>query len=267
MRIIAIMACALALSGCSLNLEQLRALNPEANDFESALAAEYQAYAESEAEQGRLARADYFAGKGLAVLNGETVLPDMPPENLPELAAARQGLVAALTEDVKHVIPQVAARTQLLFDCWLEQTKTPVDEKAPCGEEFKSTISQVQEVADWFVYGQETTHIIHFAEGSSALDERAQAIIAEVAARMKRIQNYAIELDDRSMPKTAAARRLSKARALAVRDAFAKLGIKRSHLKQKDRQEDKQVILSSDVRERNALEITVRTEGMPGGHK
>src|SRR5688572_17765907 len=113
----------LVLTGCGMELEQLRALAPEADTFPSALAAEYLAYSESELELGRKDTSEHFAEKGLKAGKGDVVGPDevaagLGPKATKKLLAARESLVAALTEDVTKVAGQKSARAQLMFDCW-----------------------------------------------------------------------------------------------------------------------------------------------------
>src|SRR5438045_3746843 len=93
----------LALAGCS-SLHRLKQMNPSADDFNSALASEYLAYAESESEQGRHNFAERYAGKGLRAAEGKPVLPDeinksLQPEDQEMLRPARDKLLTFLTDD------------------------------------------------------------------------------------------------------------------------------------------------------------------------
>ena len=114
MRHLALICSLFLLVGCTSEVQRLHDLNPPANDFPSALASEYQAYADSEAEQGRSWTAGHYADKGLKALKGEAVEPELPDTSLSaqsqqELADARAQLMKLLTDDVKHATGSAGA--------------------------------------------------------------------------------------------------------------------------------------------------------------
>lgn len=138
------------LSACGTPLDTLQRSHPEPHDFTSALATEYLGFAESEKEQGFGKNATRFAQKGLKAEKGEHVPPENPNDwNIPEdervaLEDARKQLNVALTEDTIRIIPQKAARAQMLYDCWMAQAERgQAMEDAACAEEFGSVIGDV----------------------------------------------------------------------------------------------------------------------------
>lgn len=146
---------AFSLTGCGANLVLLAAHDPQATDFNSSLAAEYLAYAESMSEQDHPVLSEYYADKGLKALSGEPVPPEQAKDDDKAVIEGRKQLLAVLTDDVKSVAPQKLARAQLLFDCWQQQHRTGGNvKKAPCAEEFSASLAEVQEVADSFIHGK-----------------------------------------------------------------------------------------------------------------
>lgn len=261
MRLVAAIASLALLSACSGGLQELKTLNPQAEDFDSSLAAEYLGYADSQSEQGHPIIAGRFAAKGLAAARHETVVPDMPPLSQEALMESRRRLMAALTEDVKRTAPQQAARAQLLFDCLLAQEKLPGQKTlAPCEEEFASSMNELQAVADEFIYGDELEHAVEFEEGSDAVTPAAHAAIYAIAEHMKGAADFEILLADHA-GREANARALARKRIAAIRKIFAEAGIAKKHISYASQGSAKEVLISSDDMEHNAIDITVRTSG------
>jgi OOP family OmpA-OmpF porin len=264
MRFLALLALVPLMAACSLmgSRGELKRLSPEAGDFASALAAEYLAYSDSEAEQGRGVSAEYFAAKGLRAAHGEDVVPDTAKTKSEELAKSRGMLVAALTDDVKSVAPQKAARAQLLFDCWVEQeSKRISQELAPCRDEFRSTMADLQTVADSFKFGEKTVHSLEFPAGSATLDAEDLAVIRNIAHTLKPLPDYRIELKAYTTSNSVEAKALTEKRISALRSAFIRRGMVAERIKQVAQDESKAVVFSSDEPQGNTVDITVATYG------
>jgi hypothetical protein len=266
MRHSALVFCLFLLSGCTGNVSRLHDLNPSADDFPSALASEYQSYADSEMELGRLFSAEHFAGKGLTALKGENVEPDSPRETMraaprQELSEARIQLMKLLNDDMKRDEPQKLARTQLLYDCWLHEVKKGIDqERAPCADEFQSNITELQEIYDAMLYGQEKERVIVFAYKSKALDEGARAAIKEIADIVTGMPGYRVELMVYTGRKLSQ-RRLTDARLAVVRKALVKAGVSDRYIRIKKVGGSKVVILSRDgiAMDTKKITVTVKT--------
>lgn len=268
MRFFCTLAALVLLSGCSGSLVRLSLEAPDANDYNSSLAAEYLAYAQSELEQGHLITAEYFADKGMAALEGKSVPPELPAikdaESLQnELMKAREGLLSLQTDDIKRVAPQKVARAQLLFDCWSHQKSLAAAELAPCQDEFRSTLTEVQMIADSFIYGQETVHVLRFAAKKASPGEASRKVISEISERAACIVNYVIEIHLPHDRKTLA---LSKKRANAVRELFIARKILPERVKIQSQNDGKAVHLSSDEDAvgPDELRIVMRSFGMVG---
>ena len=259
------------LSACSNSLQTLHEAKPNGDDYLSALAAEYMAYAESEKEQGRIFKGEYFAKKGVSALDGNNVEPeevqnDLTPPEARTLAKARQSLVALQTDDMKHFTPRKLARAQLLFDCWQNQlVRRANQETVPCADEFSSTLLELQKMADSSVTGAETTHIVSFASKSTRLSSASAQVLDEVVARAKEYDQYTLQLDGHleEMLPGSADHRLTVARMEAVRKALVVRGIDDENielLKARALSPSTPVMLSSDRPSKpHSIDINLRT--------
>lgn len=266
MRHVGLLLSLLFLTGCVGNLHQLKERNPEANDFNSALASEYMAFADSESEQGHVMTANYYAGKGLDALNGHKVEPETVSSSLSEksqgdLTAARTQLVALLTDDMKKVSPQKLARAQLLFDCWQHQVAANANQDlAPCAAEYSSSIGELQDVSDLLFSGKENTYTIEFPHKSTRLSDENKATIKEIAEHLKSGGKYSIQLKAYTGI-LAWQRKLSEARINVVHRELVRDGVQNGsiHVK-KHKGSSKAVILSRDTQERNTKKVIIKIQ-------
>ncbi len=260
MRPLVIIPLILLLGGCTFgSVSELKKLNPQANDFASALAAEYLAYAESEQEQGHGLSAGHFAGKGLAAAKGKDVAPESAGGDA-ALVSARATLVALLTDDAKRVLPQPAARAQLLYDCWASQLSR--DGAVPaCAEEFQATLPELQKVVTSLVLGKEKTQMLSFAPKSSKLGDEAMDALGDIGEYVKNLNNYTVVLEGRGG--SASSRRLLERRASAVRNVLAGLGVEAKRVQLAGGKHSKEVYLScsDSITDPNAMRVTVRITG------
>jgi outer membrane protein OmpA-like peptidoglycan-associated protein len=126
--------CALLLGACTTDLQKMdTAQAPAGTDFTRALSADYRGLATRQwTDQVDFTGSEHFARKAMASGRGETVAPDAiaaygPPVRLqPEIVAARARLITALQGDAPARVPAAAARAQVSFDCWLDETADPI---------------------------------------------------------------------------------------------------------------------------------------------
>ena len=258
-------------AGCSNSLEKLHEAKPNGDDYLSALASEYMAYAESEKEQGRVFKGDYFAKKGVTALDGNPVAPedvqkDLTPSDTRELTKARESLVALQTDDMKHVTPRKLARAQLLFDCWQNQVTRRANEQiVPCASEFASELLELQKIADSSITGADTTHIVTFAPNSNRLSPQAKKILDQVVESTKGFERYTLQIDGHLEEMLAASsdHRLTVARMEAIRAALATRGGSDDNielLKARATTPTAPVMLSSDRPSKpHSIDINLRT--------
>lgn len=265
MRLVIVLFLLPLLAACgSQNLLQLRLIDPEANSFNDALAAEYLAYANAQSEKNHEFTAEYFAEKGMRAWRGENVPPEPVEDFLArpvkdKLSASRRVLMALLTEDVKHVVPQPAARAQLLFDCWAKQENNRKQDAPACAQELPAALVELQTVAASFGLGSEIAHDVRFPYGSAKPGRTTQRKVRAIASALKTETAYAIEIEGRA--DTPAAKELLERRTAALSDAFAAQGIAADRIRIKETSGQKAVYLSDDagIKDRNLVRITVHT--------
>lgn len=250
----------LLLSGCNPSLQELKAISPSQHGFSSSLAAEYLAYAESEAEQGRTSSSEHFASKGLRAARGEVVELDSVNDRIEGsklLSDFRIALTDILNDNVKKAEPKKAARAQILFDCWNEQEKEglTVAAAAPaiasCQQEFGLVYDEVAELADSFLYGDDSKNSIRFFEGSAELDAAEKEAIRKIASHVTRYEDYKLQLKTYLVDSQ---RRLPRRRLIAVRDELVKNGVPRPRIflaKMEKEDSDGAVHLSADKEQKN----------------
>jgi OOP family OmpA-OmpF porin len=141
------------LAGCASNIEQVRNTAPVGPTFTESLAREYRDFALFESDQMYdWTDANYFARKGLAAEQGEVVLPEsldawnLPEESLADLQSGRARLVGFLDDGARDAAPELAARAQARFDCWVEQQEENHQPAhiAACREEFLAALDALQ---------------------------------------------------------------------------------------------------------------------------
>lgn len=115
------------LAGCVSNIQAVGSAKGTGSPFTQDLTEGYKAYTADEAGEYDWSNANYFAKKGLAAAGGQVVQPeqlsdwDIPADKQADLAAARQRLVTDLDGGARDAKPDIAAKAQVKFDCWVEE--------------------------------------------------------------------------------------------------------------------------------------------------
>lgn len=179
------------LAGCASDISQLRDVQPTGGTpFTQALTEEYRQLTTFEAdEMGDWVDANYFARKGLAAANGDIVLPeelgiwDLPPVKVDELASARGRLMRALDAGARDSNPQVAAKAQARFDCWVEQQEENFQSEHinACRDEFLQALDEL-EGKPMVMDGTPPSYIVYFDFDRSDINAEAQAVIDQILA-------------------------------------------------------------------------------------
>ena len=145
---------ALALSACAGHqLQNARGVTPQGSAFDNAL---YQLYVDRsgvEWDEGHYKASDYFAIRAMSAAAGQEVLPtDMSEraiseEHVAELTAARNRLMAAFGQGAREKFPDLSARAQLCFDCWMEEQEENFqpDDIAECRDDFLNKMAQLED--------------------------------------------------------------------------------------------------------------------------
>lgn len=146
------------LSGCTAfnSFSEVDALNEAqavGSPFTQNLANEYRVFANSELkDMFDYPDALHFARKGLAAASGDVVLPEPVSDwNLSEahnleLGAARGRLIVAYDLGAREIAPELSARAQAKFDCWIEQQEENWQDGdiTVCKNEFLDAMTQLE---------------------------------------------------------------------------------------------------------------------------
>ncbi len=240
LRILGVLAAAGILAGCASDIDQVRTVEATGSPFTQALTEEYRQFAVFEAdEEYDWPDARYFARKGLAAAAGETVLPeelanwDLPADKLDEMSSARARLMAALDGGGRDVAPELAARAQSRFDCWVEQQEEnhQFDHIAACRDEFYRALAELEgalaPAEPVAAPAVPETYLILFDWDRSDINAAGQAVVQQILADAQARGAPAISITghaDRSGPEDYNLG-LSERRADSVREALIAGGI------------------------------------------
>jgi OOP family OmpA-OmpF porin len=147
-----------SLVGCTAftSFSEVEALNEAqatGSPFTQALTQEYRDYANSElSDMFDYPDALHFARKGLAASAGETVLPEpisdwnLDEPHIQELSAARGRLIVAYDWGARETMPELAARAQVKFDCWIEGQEENWHDSGTlaCKDEFMQAMAELE---------------------------------------------------------------------------------------------------------------------------
>lgn len=187
----------LCLSGCATySLEELRRIEPVGTPFQKALSRHYKEFASSEEKQYDWADSMHFADKGLMAAYGKDVEPENPAhwsvakDKQPEMQLAYESLKDALAGGAANTKPEIAARAQYYFDCWLEQQEEGWQEAdiAYCRDGFKDTMDTL--------LGSETDEEI-------VAEIKDDEVVIEEKAEREAEENQAAPVAEEAKPVTA----------------------------------------------------------------
>jgi len=179
--------------------------------------------------------AGYYARRGLAAAGGEVVLPedpvnrDLPEDSLSEISDVRVRLLAALDGGARDNKPEIAARAQSRFDCWLEQQEENFQEDhiSACRDELLAALAEMEQPAAVAPAPAPAVYLVLFDFDKSNINDAAQAVINQVIADFNANKASAISVTghtDRA-GSDAYNEKLSERRADAVREALIAGGI------------------------------------------
>lgn len=267
LKILGALAAAAMLVGCTSDIEQIRGTTAGTGSaFTQALTTEYREFALFEAdEMYDWPDASYFARKGLAASAGEVVLPeelanwDLPADKIDEMSAARSKLVGLLDAGGRDNAPEIAARAQAKFDCWVEQQEEnhQPDHIAACRDDFFAALAELEQamapapMAEPMAMAPDT-FIVYFDFDRSNLNAAGQAVMNEVMAAIAANPGTPISVTghaDRSGPEDYNMG-LSLRRADTVREALIGGGVSADQITVSGRGEEEPAVPTADgVRE------------------
>jgi OOP family OmpA-OmpF porin len=263
-------------AGCTDRyLGDARSVRPQGTAFDQALYKDYLALAEVEYKQGDQRDGDTYARRAIDAAKGKPTQPDEPrlrdlPDNkVAEATTARQRLVKALDANGRTTRPDVAARAQSTYDCWLEQLDENLqpDHIAACRDAFNKALAQLEAplpapaAAPAPPMTTPDRFLVFFDFDQSTLTANGKQVVANAAAAFKKTgaaRIVATGYTDRAGT-PAYNQRLSERRAAAVKAELTRLGIPATQIATIGKGEENPLVPTADgVREpqNRRVEIT-----------
>ncbi len=185
-----------------------------------------------------------YTEKAMKASKGEVTAPsriaayDVPPESIPALNEAREGLIAALRNPNMGGHEQQLAKAQVSFDCWLERAEEASDEThyASCRDGFESAMAQMITPAAGAatVSGMQMAEV-SFADGADTIDAVSASMIDQVASFVMSPEGAGYEVVVTGFTPmqdiTEKSRFLATSRALKVREALIAKGVNTAAIK------------------------------------
>jgi len=250
------------LSGCTAfnSFSEVDALNEAqavGSPFTQALASEYRDFANTELkDMFDYPDALHFARKGLAAASGDVVLPEpvsdwnLSETHLQELGAARGRLIVAYDLGAREIAPELSARAQAKFDCWIEDQEEnwSGDASGNCKNEFLEAMNQLEGSlqpapalpeepvvelspfdvdADAPMIAENAMYLVFFNWDSSKLGSGALNVLDAVAEEVANNPPNSINVTGHTdtSGSTAYNERLAKKRSARVKDALVERGV------------------------------------------
>lgn len=229
----AVVVTAIFTAGCAEHyIDKLENAKLEGLPFADHLAKEYELFAKRESRvYNDQADAAHFAVKGLQAATGLNVLPEDPRKwdlsdaDFRFFHDARKRLTFALDKSGRRIAPALAARTQVLYDCAIEESEEGFqkDNIAKCRNGFINSLRELEKA----VHAQSPTFSVHFALNSSKLDDKAHETLSKAAKVAKNINLHAVIVTGHTDGVGGRKHNLvlSHNRAVAVRDALIAMGV------------------------------------------
>lgn len=232
------LAAALFAVGCAETaIYDLEKAPKEGSEFNISLANEYLALAKKESRiYNDSIDSRHFALKGEAAARNEMVMPealddwDLHKNDLPMIVDGRQRLLFALDRGGRFIEPELGAKTQVFFDCMVEEYeegpnlhKDQTKEMQVCKTGFWKHLGDLETA----VFKNGATRSVAFDYNVAVIEHDGMLTIKDVAMRVKKFQDRKVMLVGHTDPlgKAGHNKNLSYARANAVKDALVKEGV------------------------------------------
>lgn len=193
-RISILPALALLLGACAgTALDEAEYMTPQGPEFERHLHANYVDMSRGEFNEQDFPDSDKFAERAIAAASGAAPAPedpsrrDIPRKHRRELAEARDALMTAFANGVRETNPVMAARAQIMFDCWVQEQEESFqpEEIRACRDGFHRAMAEVNAppVAEQLEdRGEARVYGIHFDFDSAAIRPVSEPVLQEIRA-------------------------------------------------------------------------------------
>ena len=171
------------------DVEAAKSMSPQGSTFTQGLRAGYFDLAEAQKAQADLTDNMHFTRKAVASAKGLNVQPDMvsfrrlPAERVGEFEAARARLLSALDRGGRLKAGAAAARAQVSYDCWLEETEAGnTQAAAECQKAFEDAMREVESA---LATGIGNEYVAFFAWDQADITPVTMQVLQQVAADYK----------------------------------------------------------------------------------
>jgi OOP family OmpA-OmpF porin len=281
--VVALSFAVLASGACAENKYLTEASTTQARGtaFDNALARDYLAMSKSEAVYPDYKDTETFARRSLAAAQGKATLPDEPRlrdtwlsnSKEGELAQARQRLVTQLDRNNRTQRPEIAARAQVMYDCWLEQEAEGIqpDHIAACRDQFMTALAELEKPfpappAPPKAAAPEK-FLVFFDWDKYVVTPEGRRVVASAAEAFKtsgRATIVATGYTDLSGPRDYNYK-LSERRAAAVKAELVRLGVPATSITTIGRGENDPLVPTADgVREPQNRRVEIQFQGGAG---
>ncbi|MBK1668695.1 hypothetical protein CKO28_11715 [Rhodovibrio sodomensis] len=282
--------CAVLLASCAgTKLENIRGMDVQGGAFNSALYQGYVERSEHEYEYGDYDSSDLFARRAQRAAAGERVQPlqldgegDRVVEGaremqskMPAIREARADLVSVLGRSARTKAPEAAAKAQVAFDCWVEETQA--DHIQDCRTRFNKALQTARNAVEP-AQAQQTTetapaapeqpespepesYTVYFGFDSAQLSSDAREVLSQVAEAAEDRPDAQISVTgftDTVGPEDYN-QNLSFRRAQAVKQALSGRGIEADRISTAARGENQLAVETADgVREQRNRRVEIQ---------
>ncbi|HIJ39150.1 MAG TPA: OmpA family protein [Rhodospirillaceae bacterium] len=234
-----------SLPGSTYELERLQEAIPAGTPFVQALTHEYTAFADALRLQRDWFNSQYFARKGLEIVQGTVVGPEDPANwsidsqsARQEMADARGRLLAVLNDGGPAHAPVLTATAQVKFDCWVEQEYIAHGTEAveACHRDFLAAMDVLASAAGKPAAApaaakdgaaHDDSFLIFFDFNSTQVTADGSRVLAEVVKTAKKMTGKSLQIIGHTdgSGKGDLNRRLALRRAEAVQKALIAAGL------------------------------------------
>lgn len=219
------------------DVDAARTMAPQGSPFSQGLRTGYFALADQQKAEMDLPDQVHFTRKAVSSAKGLNVQPDMvglrklPADRVGEFEAARARLMAGLDRGGRLKAAVAAARAQVSYDCWLEETEAGNEAAAAaCKQAFEDAMREVENA---LVTGAGNEYIVFFAWNAADITPVTAKVLDQVAADYKQgrvARIYVAGHADRS-GSDAYNLKLSERRARKVAAELAARGVPQEQMK------------------------------------
>ncbi len=264
-------------AGCTDRyLGDARAAKPQGTAFDQALYKDYLALAEVEYKSGDQRDGDAYARRSIDAAKGKPTQPDeprlrdIPDDKVAEVTSARARLVKALDANGRTTKPDVAARAQSLYDCWLEQLDENLqpDHIAACRDGFTKALAQLEAAPPAAAavppppMATPDRYLVFFDFDKSTLTAAGKQVVANAAAAAKKggaARIVCTGYTDRA-GSDAYNQKLSERRAASVKAELIHLGVPSAQIATLGKGEQNPLVPTADgVREPQNRRVEIMT--------